>query len=406
MVTYVNTVLVSNKAYSNAGDTLWVPTDGHAEPATTDAGKFIAMTMDENGGISVTIDGKSTVTPYVNAALAASAKTLRVGIITSKTMTMHKPDGSTAQVPVIKWSAVIKQNNIKSYTTENYAADTEDTVYIDFGGLDATVLGRLDDGGKRIIVRITYKDLPTRFRKWTESYEYVTKPGDTKKTIAINIAKMINKEWKRARVSAVAGEINSSSSSATATVGNKYYHADSNWDNNNASSNDNAIVLTALPYDDDNAVDTLNWAAKVRFNVNMYYTDPELDGWASKNKMFLTGTAITKVPGKQYVGNAKLVRDREAQAMGYDGILNRGNGTWPIIKPDMETKLDAQYKTITLEFENMYRAADDIQRHTKQNLEIYTVADTEIKALLSAFFGGSEAAAISALDTRVTTLEG
>lgn len=385
MITYVNTVLVSNKAYSNAGDTLWVPTNGHHEPATTDAGKFIAMTMDEEGGITVDSNVK---TPYINATLAKSVKTLRVGIITNKTITMHNPDGTSSQVPVIKWSAVIKQNDIKSYSALSYAGDTEDTVYIDFSNLDSDVLGKFDDGGKRLIVRLTYKDLPTRYRKWTESYEYVTAPGDTKTKIAKNVANMINKEWKRARVTAKFGILNTTSTLAEGTVNGKYFHSDASGE---------IVQLVAMKYDDDNAVDTLNWAEKVRFNANVYWTDPAADGWDSKNKFFPIGTVITKVPGSTYAASAKLVRDREAQAMGYEGILNRGDGTWPIIKPDMETKLDAHYNAVTLEFENMYRAADDIQRHTKQTLEIYAVADTEIKPIIKNFADG--------LEGRVATLE-
>lgn len=396
MITYVNTVLVSNKAYSNAGDTLWVPTNGHHEPATTDAGKFIAMTMDEEGGITV----DSTVkTPYINATLAKSVKTLRVGIITNKTITMHNPNDTSSQVPVIKWSAVIKQNDIKSYSALSYAGDTEDTVYIDFSNLDSDVLGKLDDGGKRLIIRLTYKDLPTRYRKWTESYEYVTAPGDTKAKIAANVANMINKEWKRARVTAVVGSINTTEASNTGVIPGsttKYFHTDSNWGTSSATTG-NVVQLVAMKYDDDNAVDTLNWAEKVRFNANVYWTDPAADGWDSKNKFFPIGTVITKVPGSTYAASAKLVRDREAQAMGYEGILNRGDGTWPIIKPDMETKLDAHYNAVTLEFENMYRAADDIQRHTKQTLEIYAVADTEIKPIIKNFADG--------LEGRVATLE-
>ena len=134
--------------------------------------------------------------------------------------------------------------------------------------------------------------------------------------------------------------------------------------------------MTALPYDDDNAVETLNWAEKVRFNANIYFTDPAADGWESLNKHFPAGVTITKTPGYRYAADAKLVRDRESQALGYEGILNRGNGTWPIIKPALETDLDAEYNAITLEFENMYRAADDIFRKTKQCVEIYMTADT------------------------------
>jgi hypothetical protein len=167
---------------------------------------------------------------------------------------------------------------------------------------------------------------------------------------------MINKEWKRARI--------------------------------DAKVNGFKLVLTALPYDDDDSVDSLSWANKVRFNANMYWTDPAADGWESVNKHFPKGVVIEKTPGKQYPASAKLVRDRESWAMGYQGILNRGEGTWPIIKPDMETRLDGTYDAITLEFENMYRAADDIQRKTKQNIEIYAEDISKIKPILDAFVSG------------------
>jgi len=359
MITYVNTVLVSNKTYSNAGDTLWAPSNGHAEPTSSDAGKFIIMTMDEDGGKVI---DSTVVTPYLDASAAASAQTMRIGVITNKTVAKHNADGTTSQVPVIKWSAVIKRDAIKSYTytaapVNAAAAKVEDAVTIDLHELNASLLSEFAKGGKRIIVRLTFKDLPTRYRKWTESYEYVTKIGDGKGDIATAIANMINKDWKRARVSAVA----------------------------TTTSNQEKVVLTAMPYDDDESVDSLNWAAQGRFNVNVYYTDPAAEGWESKNKNFITGVTITKAPGKYAVGYGKLVRDREAQAMGYDGILNRGEGTWPIIKPEMQAQIDGLYAALTVEFENMYRTADDLQRKTKQTVEIYAQAAGEIKAVIDNF---------------------
>ena len=147
-----------------------------------------------------------------------------------------------------------------------------------------------------------------------------------------------------------------------------------------------------MPYDDDDSVDTLNIANKVRFNANVYYTDPAAEGWESLNKHYPTGVTIEKTPGTQYAASAKLVRDREAWSMGYDGILNRGEGTWPIIKPAMETKLDGHYNAINIEFENAYRAADDIVRKTKQNVEIYTTGATSIITDLIAKIGTPEAA--------------
>lgn len=346
MLNYVNTVLVSNLA---TGAVL------NAEPAqaasmsapSADAGKFIIMNCDANVAANKIYD--------VTAANAGDINTIKVGIVTKKNTVLRKQNGTVEYRPVIKWSNEIKAADIKSFNALNYTADTEDQITIDFSNLDAATANLFAEGGKRIIVRLTFKDLPTRFRNWTESYEYVTQVNDTPATIAQNIANQINFEWKRARVSA-----------------------------NGAASK---VVLTALPYDDDDAVETLNWAAKVRFNANVYYTDPAADGWESKNKHFPTGVQISKVPGKQYPASAKLVRDRESWAMGYEGILNRGNGTWPIIKPAMETDITAQYDALTLEFENMYRAADDIQRKTKQTLEVYGIQGqlAGLKAILEAF---------------------
>lgn len=392
MLNYVNTVLVSNKSYSNAGDTLFVPAAGNNYmPSTSDAGKFIIMNCDANVSSNNLYNVNSSASGQ--AGSAADIQTIKVGYITSKSMTLRKKDGTTVQEPIIKWSNEIKAADIKSYTYHAYAADTEDIAYIDLDGLTETKLIGSGNGGKRIIVRLTYKDMPHRYRKWTESYEYVVEEGDTKATIAANIAKLINKEWKRARVSAIVGDIDSSSSSSNGTLvvdGNtKYFHNDSNWGTATATTG-TAIKLEAMKYDDDDSVDSLSWANKVRFNANMYWTDPAAEGWESNNKNFPKGVNIVKVPGKQHVASNKLVRDRESWAMGYQGILNRGEGTWPIIKPEMVTSLDptVHYNALTLEFENMYRAADDIQRKTKQNLEIYTVVSTEIKAVLDRFVNG------------------
>lgn len=348
MVNYVNTVLVSNG--EGAVLTAAPAAASSMSAASADAGKFIIANCDPN-----VADGDLY---NVTTGTAGDIQTIKVGIVTKKNTVLRKKDGSAQYLPVIKWSNEIKAADIKSFNTLTYVADTEDTVEIDFAGLVQPELDKFAEGGKRIIVRLTYKDMPHRYRKWTESYEYVTVAGDTKNTIATGIANLINREWKRARVQATA-------------AGTK-------------------VTIVALPYDDDDSADSLNWANKVRFNANIYWTDPAGDGWESTNKHFPNGTTITKTPGKQYPASAKLVRDRESWAMGYQGILNRGEGTWPIIKPDMETDLTQNYDGITLEFENMYRAADDIQRKTKQTLEVYGKTGTldDLKGILEAFVAG------------------
>lgn len=337
MITYVNTVLVTNE---NASVLSAAPAAAtNMTTPSADKGKFVFMNCDEDA------PAESLYTVDENT------KRIKIGVVTGKNFAKRNADGSVEYLPIVKWSNIINKADIKSFHKMIYKADTEDVVKIDFSNMGTEVSNTLKLGEKRIIVRLTFKDMPTRYRKWTESYEYVTKVGDDAEAIATGIANLINGQWKRARVTAEAAS--------------------------------GVVTLTAMPYDDDDANDTLNWAAKVRFNANVYYTDPSAAAFASRNKYFIDGVTITKTPGKQYAASAKLVRDRESQALGYEGILNRGQGTWPIIKPDMVTDITAQYDALTLEFENMYRAADDIFRKTKQTVEMY-VPTGSVSALVSA----------------------
>lgn len=325
MISYVNTVFVSKtnnpsvieaSALKGASDTT----------LAENAGKFV---FDEKNGL------------------------FRIGFVKDGVLRVHGTKTET-YANIVKWSNWIDKNCIKSATfmlADAYAKNTnlakEDTITIDFTGCDDNDPNEFAQGNRRIVVRLTFKDMPTRFRKWTESYEYITKPGDKAEQIAKAFATIITDQYKRARVDAKAAA--------------------------------GVLTLTAMPYDDDNSVDTLNVANKVRFNANVYYTNPQAAGFASDNKYFPTGLTINKKEGYNDPMSAKNVRDREAQAMGYEGILNRGCCTWPIVKPAMTTDLSKKYDGITIEFETKYRAADDIQRHTKQTIEIYVPA-SEIPA--------------------------
>lgn len=325
MISYVNTVFVSKtnnpsvieaSALKGASDTT----------LAENAGKFV---FDEKNGL------------------------FRIGFVKDGVLRVHGAKTET-YANIVKWSNWIDKNCIKSATfmlADAYAKNTnlakEDTITIDFTGCDDNDPNEFAQGNRRIVVRLTFKDMPTRFRKWTESYEYITKPGDKAEQIAKAFATIITDQYKRARVDAKAAA--------------------------------GVLTLTAMPYDDDNSVDTINVANKVRFNANVYYTNPQAAGFASDNKYFPTGLTINKKEGYNDPMSAKNVRDREAQAMGYEGILNRGCCTWPIVKPAMTTDLSKKYDGITIEFETKYRAADDIQRHTKQTIEIYVPA-SEIPA--------------------------
>ena len=339
MITYVNTVFVSNTN----------------NPAVIEGTKTLK-------GAETNVAGN--IGKFVFEKNEKNSDEFRIGFVKDGVLRVHGAKTET-YANVIKWSNWIDKNYIKSATfmlADAYKKNTklaeEDTITIDFTGCDDNDPNEFAHGNRRIVVRLTFKDMPTRFRKWTESYEYVTKPGDKAEQIANAFAAIITDQYKRARVDA----------KASAGV----------------------LTLTAMPYDDDNSVDTINVANKVRFNANVYYTNPQAAGFASENKYFPTGLTINKKEGYNDPMSAKNVRDREAQAMGYEGILNRGCCTWPIIKPVMATDLSKKYDGITIEFETKYRAADDIQRHTKQTIEIYvpaaeTPAETDITALKAEF---------------------
>ena len=342
MITYVNTVLVGTGV--NVAPVSAAPAKSTAiNVASADAGKYVIMNLDQDATNLYAID--------------ENTKKIKIGIVTGKNLPCRKKDGTVEYLPIVKWSNVINKDDIKSFRFTKHFDSTEESVKIDFSTTDEALLAEFAKGNKRIVVRLTFKDLPTRYRKWTESYEYVTKIGDDANSIADNIAMQINTQYKRARVT------------AQATTG--------------------VVTLTAMPYTDDDKNDTINWANKVRFSANIYWTDPEAPAFASKNKYSVQGATITKNPGDWCQTDAKLVRDREAQAMGYQGILNRGEGTWPIIKPDMVTDITKKYDGLTLEFENMYRTADDLFRKTKQTLEIYDVTGTleNLKTALADFAG-------------------
>ena len=132
-----------------------------------------------------------------------------------------------------------------------------------------------------------------------------------------------------------------------------------------------------MEYDDDLADNTENPVGKVRFNANVYFMNPQAAGWASNNKYDL-GVAITKEPGVTYPASAKLVRQREHEAWGYQGILHRCK--WYDKTPALVADINNKYGGITIEFENRYHTADDWIKRTKQTVEIYASNNGEAMA--------------------------
>ena len=328
MITYVNSVLVSNKN----GETLATAEELKGKAKKEDlkplVGKFVFMNCDP-----AKQDGTAIEDVY---KMDAAADRFKIGVVTSDSFQNVDKLGNVTFVPVVKWSNIINVADIKSVTKLDYKEDSEDEITIDFSDIAPETLDLLAQGGCPVVLRLTFKDMPMRYRKWTESYSYVTKVGDTVQEIMAGLVKDIIRAPKRQRVY--------------------------------AKIDGHKLVLTQMKYDDDESNRTENVYMKGRFDANMYWMNPAAPGWASNNKYDL-GVVFSKKEGVTYPATAKLVRDRERATFDYQGVLHRC--CWYDPQPAMVTNLDNKYDGITIEFENQYRTADDLWRRTKQTVEIY-----------------------------------
>ena len=328
MITYVNSVLVSNKN----GETLATAEELKGKAKKEDlkplVGKFVFMNCDP-----AKQDGTAIEDVY---KMDAAADRFKIGVVTSDSFQKVDKLGNVTFVPVVKWSNIINVADVKSVAKLDYKEDSEDEITIDFSGIAPETMDLLAQGGCPVVLRLTFKDMPMRYRKWTESYSYVTKVGDTVESIIAGLIKDIIRAPKRQRVY--------------------------------AKIDGQKLILTQMKYDDDESNRTENVYMKGRFDANMYWMNPAAPGWASNNKYDL-GVVFSKKEGVTYPATAKLVRDRERATFDYQGVLHRC--CWYDPQPAMVTNLDNKYDGITIEFENQYRTADDLWRRTKQTVEIY-----------------------------------
>lgn len=328
MITYVNSVLVSNKN----GETLATAEELKGKAKKEDlkplVGKFVFMNCDP-----AKQDGTAIEDVY---SMDEAADRFKIGVVTSDSFQKVDKLGNVTFVPVVKWSNIINVADIKSVAKLDYKEDSEDEITIDFSGIANETMDLLAQGGCPVVLRLTFKDMPMRYRKWTESYSYVTKVGDTVENIIAGLIKDIIRAPKRQRVY--------------------------------AKIDGQKLILTQMKYDDDESNRTENVYMKGRFDANMYWMNPAAPGWASNNKYDL-GVVFSKKEGVTYPATAKLVRDRERATFDYQGVLHRC--CWYDPQPAMVTNLDNKYDGITIEFENQYRTADDLWRRTKQTVEIY-----------------------------------
>lgn len=328
MITYVNSVLVSNKNGETIATAEELKGKAKKENLKPLVGKFVFMNCDP-----AKQDGTAIEDVY---SMDESADRFKIGVVTSDSFQKVDKLGNVTFVPVVKWSNIINVADIKSVSKLDYKEDSEDEITIDFSAIADETIDILAQGGCPVVLRLTFKDMPMRYRKWTESYSYVTKAGDTVENIIAGLIKDIIRAPKRQRVY--------------------------------AKIDGQKLILTQMKYDDDESNRTENVYMKGRFDANMYWMNPAAPGWASNNKYDL-GVVFSKKEGVTYPATAKLVRDRERATFDYQGVLHRC--CWYDPQPAMVTNLDNKYDGITIEFENQYRTADDLWRRTKQTVEIY-----------------------------------
>jgi len=324
MITYVNTVLVSNFVMTQAAS------DNYKVVLTsTDDLKVSEGTATQKAAAIDALKGKMVVIPISAHPETNRTDKIKIGVVGQGYTTTVDKNGVVTYHANVKWSNEIKIADIKNIATTTQREDIQDKVTVDFSGVNAA-----DFKECVAVLRINYKDMPTRYRQWTESYDYIIKGDET--DLAAKFKAVINKQAKRARVI--------------------------------ASAASNKLTLVAMPYDDDMDPNGENPTATVRFNVSMYYTNPNAAGFASSNKNELP-VEIKKIPGTVGAGAGKYVLEREKNALGYTGVIHRCE--WYDLKPSIVADPNGKYDAITIEFENMYRAADDIFRKTKQTVEIY-----------------------------------
>ena len=123
MITYVNTVFVSNNA--NAA----VLTKAQFEALTT-------ATAAANKGMFVIYDVDAS--DYINS-ITSTVKRIKIGIVTGKVAKDHKGVGHVD----VRWSNIINRDDVKSFAKLIVPVtdpNTEDSIEIDFTNVDASVV--------------------------------------------------------------------------------------------------------------------------------------------------------------------------------------------------------------------------------------------------------------------------
>ena len=127
MITYVNSVLVSNKNGDSLVTSQQMEGVDSKDAVKALVGKYAVMNCDPAAQ-----DGSALSDIYT---IDGTVDVFKIGVVTDGFITKTTPNG-VKYVPVVKWSNEIKAADIKSITKLTYQDDTEDKVIIDFSTID------------------------------------------------------------------------------------------------------------------------------------------------------------------------------------------------------------------------------------------------------------------------------
>ena len=244
---------------------------------------------------------------------AAKATSLYIGVAQGK-ISVNMPDGTVAQKANIKFSNEIQKNSNPSAVIGDAVTPVQEVSTISLK--NATIVA-----GHRYVIRIVYKDMYEAPGQFTHTYE-VYAASATAADLVAAFVKKINKHQNR-RVNATAGDV--------------------------------AIVLTAMPKDDNEGVYSLSEYSVVSMEATMYVTIP--GALLSNMPESIPGAVITKTAGNPGKGFWKQVRDAEVRFMGYQGHVF--TGAYPIVEQNRMVEEGAEYNYVTIENDNKYLSNDN-----------------------------------------------
>lgn len=257
----------------------------------------------------------------------SDSEVIYIGVGLPGEVTYNDAAGNSLTTRKLRWSPAINGKRIKSYVGVPYTARVQQSISFVNTGLAPTA-------GTEYIVRVIYKDMVEHPGQFTHTYRYIATSSDASSVDVFfaNLAAKINAHKGR-RVEASV----------------------------NATTDTLTLTAKAIP-ESTTSLNNIDEDRPVLFDAFIDYV-------SSTGRWVSYGATKTVTPMTYGSGNWYQVRDREKNALGYLGVLNRTK--FPVKKPDFSTVVDETYNTIIIEFDSDIKAANDRYTTASQTVEIF-----------------------------------